>query len=884
MKIAQKIDLNNFFVIAFLAAIIGVSIMSDLQRQKIMVNMVEVEQPLQQAAFELENNIDEYAETLFHFVSTLDERDINRIDNSRENFEHFASVIKQLTTSESVNEYFNSILISYDMLASTGDTIIQKSRQRILEFERFNGLAVEIDQMYNEGLQLSIDRVEGSLGARLNRVFYDIDMLAGINPFDFEINPTLFGQLTGVRTDLERLQTLFLGTDITTEEADLLSSVSELFETMIASGSRSIALTSQIKEHIEGFQFTHSAIDRMFDENLQVTIIREIQNAVQEQKDFSKNAVFVIFAIGLALTGVLLGLTRVLTKKVGDGVTRLSAGAAAFGQGNFGHRVEIQTKDELGELADAFNDMADRREKHELMLLESEEHFQTVFNTVTTGTIEIGTKGIIEIFNPAAEAIFGFKSKEVVGKNISMLMPEPDRSKHDSYIQNYLETGKANIIGFGRQVTGLRSNGKEFPMQLHIGKMVLGDDTRFVGSVSDLTDVKSLEGQLRQLQKVEAIGHLTGGVAHDFNNLLAIIQGNLMLLKMDMEAGEKKVNEEDFEHAIDEALDASVRGASLTSRLLAFSRQQVLNPEITHIDKAVKGVRSLLERTLGEDISISWELNANWLANIDSAQLGNALLNLAINARDAMPQGGKLTIATSDVNLDEAFVSATVGAKQGEHVKLSVGDSGTGMDDETLQQAIDPFFTTKGVGKGTGLGLSMVYGFVKQSGGYLHIDSQVGEGTTLTICLPRAEGVITEKAGDDDQAGSSGGPETILIVEDDQGVRKVTVRMLKRLGYVVIEAVNGPTAIKAIESNSAIDLIISDIVLPGGMRGTEIVNLARSLRPKLKVIFISGYTDGALMEQRDRIPDQAFLRKPFSPADLATKVREALDRPKSLII
>jgi PAS domain S-box-containing protein len=543
---------------------------------------------------------------------------------------------------------------------------------------------------------------------------------------------------------------------------------------------------------------------------------------------------------------------------------------------------QVSNDNEITGIVFIGRDITDFRQAQE-KAQESEEHFQTVFNTVTTGTIEISTEGIIRIFNPAAEAIFGFKSQEVVGKNISMLMPEPDRSKHDSYIQNYLDTGEGKIIGFGRQVTGLRSNGKEFPMQLHIGKMEIGDDTRFVGSVSDLTDVKSLEGQLRHLQKIEAIGNLTGGVAHDFNNLLAIIQGNLMLLKMDLEAGEK-IHEEDFEHAINEALDASVRGASLTSRLLAFSRQQVLNPEIIYFDKAVKGVRTLLERTLGEDIEISWQLNANGLTNVDSAQLENALLNLAINARDAMPQGGRLTIATSDVNLDEAFVSATVGARQGEHVKLSVGDSGTGMDDETLQQAIDPFFTTKGVGKGTGLGLSMVYGFVKQSGGHLHIDSQVGVGTTLTICLPRAEGVFTEKAGNDDQTSTSGGTETILVVEDDQGVRKVTVRMLKRLGYVVIEAVDGLTAIQALESNSVIDLIISDIVLPGSMRGTEIVNLARGLRPKLKVIFMSGYTDGALMEQGDHIPDQIFIRKPFSPALLATKVREALDRPKSLII
>lgn len=386
-----------------------------------------------------------------------------------------------------------------------------------------------------------------------------------------------------------------------------------------------------------------------------------------------------------------------------------------------------------------------------------------------------------------------------------------------------------------------------------------------------------IENKLRQAQKLHAVGQLTGGVAHDFNNLLGVIMGNMSLLEMDLDSGQK-IGREEVQPLIESINRASTRGADLTHRLLAFSREQALKPAPLKVNKVVVGMENLLVRTLSEDIRIVQHLGAtSWLAMADIAELENVVLNLAINSQDAMPSGGCLTIETSQVTLDEDFVASQVDVSPGDYLMLAVSDTGTGMDDETLQKVFDPFFTTKGVGKGTGLGLAMVYGFAKQSGGHVTIYSELGEGTTVKLYLPRTtepeQGQIQGPA----PVPQSKGNETVLVVEDEIDVRNVVVQILTRQGYRVLAADSGAAAQEHLESDEIIDILLTDVILPGGVSGPEISVAARATRPGLKVLFMSGYTQKAMnhRDQFDGIVD--LINKPFTNSELGIRVRQALD-------
>ncbi|MBB3564365.1 PAS domain S-box-containing protein [Rhizobium sp. BK512] len=380
---------------------------------------------------------------------------------------------------------------------------------------------------------------------------------------------------------------------------------------------------------------------------------------------------------------------------------------------------------------------------------------------------------------------------------------------------------------------------------------------------------------LRQAQKMEAVGQLTGGVAHDFNNLLQIIVGNLDTLTRNLppEAGRLR-------RAASQAMNGARRAAALTQRLLAFARRQPLDPKPIDANSLIRGMSELLHRTLGEIYNIEVVLAAGlWKAEADPNELESALLNLAINARDAMPEGGKLTIETFNAHLDEAYASAHAEVIPGQYTAISVSDTGMGMDTETLSHVFEPFFTTKDQGKGTGLGLSQVYGFVKQSKGHVKIYSEVGEGTTVKIYLPR----LYADGADEDVAEAPAIPEAapgevILVVEDDPDVRAYSVESLRELGYHVLEAKDGPAALQALSSHGKVDLIFSDVVLPGGMSGADVVAKARETDPALKALFTTGYSRNAIVHHGRLDKGVHLLPKPFSFEDLAVRVRDVLDR------
>jgi PAS domain S-box-containing protein len=391
---------------------------------------------------------------------------------------------------------------------------------------------------------------------------------------------------------------------------------------------------------------------------------------------------------------------------------------------------------------------------------------------------------------------------------------------------------------------------------------------------------RKAESSLRQAQKMEAVGQLTGGIAHDFNNLLTIVVGGLDLIARQVAELPQSAATARITRAREMALQGAQRAATLTSRLLAFSRQQALAPQALDANKLVAGTCDFLRRTLGEAVILETvQAGGLWRTYADPNQLENALLNLALNARDAMPNGGKVTIETANTFLDHAYVTTLPEpVEPGQYVMIAVADTGAGMDRQTRERAFDPFFTTKGVGKGTGLGLSQVYGFVRQSGGHVKIYSEIGEGTTVKIYLRRH---IGEEEGAADQgrlneAPRAIGAETILVVEDDDAVRAYTTEVLGDLGYVVLEASDGVSALLLLE-RYAVDLLFTDVVMPGGMNGRQLADEAMRRRPGLKVLFTTGYTRNAIVHHGRLDAGVEMIGKPFTFADLSARVRALLD-------
>ena len=389
----------------------------------------------------------------------------------------------------------------------------------------------------------------------------------------------------------------------------------------------------------------------------------------------------------------------------------------------------------------------------------------------------------------------------------------------------------------------------------------------------DLTERKAAEEQMQQSQKMQAIGKLTGGVAHDFNNLLGVISGNLELANEALGSGDERVAK-----LLEPARRAAERGSTLTRSLLSFARQQPLNPQVTDLNGLARDTTELLRRTLPSNIGLEFVGGAGlWTSEVDPGQLQNALLNLVVNARDAMPDGGRLTMETRNTRIDSDYAAAHADLAPGQYVMLAVSDTGTGMPPEVIARAFEPFYTTKGLGQGTGLGLSMVYGFAKQSGGHVAIYSEVGSGTTAKLYLPRWIGAEDNAAPRVERATPAAQNETVLVVEDDEDMRFVAVTMLRSLGYIVLEAAAGPKALDTLARHGETALLVTDVVLAGAMNGRRLAEEAKKRHPRIKVLYMSGYTEDAIVHHGRLDHGVHFIQKPFRKLDLASKAREALD-------
>jgi two-component system cell cycle sensor histidine kinase/response regulator CckA len=504
----------------------------------------------------------------------------------------------------------------------------------------------------------------------------------------------------------------------------------------------------------------------------------------------------------------------------------------------------------------------------------AEDRFRVLVENAPTAIVIADEKGRIVEMNAQAIRMFGYESGELIGKTIETLLPERLRHTHQGHRSGYMKDPHARSMGVGMELIANRKDGTEFPVEIGLGPLVTREGVLVSSTIVDITGRKKMEEHLRLSQRMEAIGKLAGGVAHDFNNLLAVILGcsdvALDALPPDHPAVKK----------IEMIRKAGTSGADLTRQLLAFSRQQMLKPQVLDLKGLIERTQGLLHRLIGENIEckVSMEPSLGRIKS-DPGQIEQVLLNLAVNARDAMPNGGRLTIEARNVELDESYKQEHQQVVPGRYVMVAVADTGCGMDRETQARIFDPFFTTKELGKGTGLGLATVYGIVKQSGGYIWVYSERGSGTVFKVYLPRIEESLEPGKQRESDETVSQGSETVLFAEDSDSLREMAREYLECLGYTLLEASSGKEALqRAKEFTGPIHLLLSDVVMPE-MSGPELASQMESLRPGIKVIFTSGYTDDAIARQGALDPAVAFIQKPYRPKALARKIREVLDEP-----
>jgi PAS domain S-box-containing protein len=546
-------------------------------------------------------------------------------------------------------------------------------------------------------------------------------------------------------------------------------------------------------------------------------------------------------------------------------IIRLTQAAKKISEnGQLHESVEIKNKDEMGILYRAFNEMTQK-------LFQSQENLRLQIDRMPIGLLMYDGDLQIHTWNPAAEKIFGFTAEEAMRKNpYELIVPKEARNHVDSITHRLFEgdmdahSVNENLTKDGRKILCDWTN---TPLKDSSGKVV-----GILAMVRDITEKNTLEKQLQQAQKLEAVGRLTGGIAHDFNNVLSAIIGytDFILMKTDKE-------DENRQH-LQEIKKAGERAAALTHQLLAFSRKQVLKPEVLDPNNVIKELEKMIRRIIGEDIIFMANLKPDVdRIKADPAQMEQIIMNLAINARDAMPTGGKLTIETANVFLDEGYANHHIAVKPGTYVMLAVSDNGVGMDKEIQEHIFEPFYSTKGE-KGTGLGLATVYGIVKQSGGSIWVYSEPGQGTTFKIYFPRVEEGVVSKKKAKKVMESVRGTETVLVVEDEYTVRSMISLVLKDNGYTILEASNGTEALSIFHQHKdQINLLLTDAIMPG-MNGRELAEQITATNPTIKVLYASGYTDDIIVHHGILEEGINFLQKPFAPSLLLSTVRMVLDK------
>jgi len=593
-------------------------------------------------------------------------------------------------------------------------------------------------------------------------------------------------------------------------------------------------------------------------------------------------AILVLGGAGLA--------SALVARRIARPVRQLAAGAAGISRGELMQRVEPTTSDEIGQLATAFNEMARQLHEQRSALLEGRTALEAahaelrrrfgelsdlksytdhILDSLANGIVTLDLDGHVVTLNGAAETLLGCPTAAAGrGRHVTEVLG------HAPELVALLQAAIQWRTGRTATVTLPGRQGNVLPVEATTATLKGGEgqDLGVMLIVRDLTAVRALEAQLRQAQKMEAVGRLAGGVAHDFNNLLTVITGRSQLLLL------KLPPESPLRRDVELVEETAHRASALTRQLLAFSRKQMVQPRVIDLNEVVRGMETMLSRLIGEDVALATRLDAAaGCVRADPAQLEQMIVNLAVNARDAMPLGGRLVLETSYVRVDEEAARRHVGLRPGPHVRLVVRDTGIGMDALIKAHLFEPFFTTKGPGKGTGLGLATVYGIVTQSGGAIRVDSEPGQGAVFTIDLPRVDAPADLRGDPGIPEAAPHGSETVLLVEDEPEVRGLARDILHQQGYTVLEAADGDEALRiGREHGGPIHLLVTDVVMPQ-MGGRELADHLKAGRRETKVLYVSGYTDDAILHQGVSETGTAFLPKPFTAAELAHKVREVLD-------
>jgi len=502
----------------------------------------------------------------------------------------------------------------------------------------------------------------------------------------------------------------------------------------------------------------------------------------------------------------------------------------------------------------------------------NEKLLAALMESAAQAILSVDRTGRIVLVNRRTEEMFGYTRDELLGSRMEVLLPIDQRAGHAAHRDRYFVAPHARPMGIGMELAGRRKDGQEFPVEVSLSYVEMEEGIFAIAFVSDTSQRKQLEDQLMHAQKMEAVGRLAGGVAHDFNNMLTVISGYNRMILDELSALDP------LRGYAEEILKAADRAGALTNQLLAFSRRQIMKPRVMNVNATLAGTEKMLQRLIGEDIELKLVLSSD-TGNIkaDPNAVEQAIVNLAVNARDAMPLGGRLTVETGNVELDESYAKSHMGVTPGEFVMIAVSDTGVGMDAATKRRIFEPFFTTKEKGKGTGLGLATVYGIVKQTGGDIWVYSEPGQGTTFKLYFPRVHSTTGESPEDGASSEDESGPSaTLLLVEDEQSVRDLTVKMLQRLGYRVLVAAGGAEAIEISRSYAGtIALLVTDVVMPG-MSGRQVADALQAARPELKVLYLSGYTEDTVVHHGVLDAGVEFLPKPFSREALGKKIRSVL--------
>ena len=600
------------------------------------------------------------------------------------------------------------------------------------------------------------------------------------------------------------------------------------------------------------------------------------QSVLLKAQSFARERIFWLGASTLlvAVIGVI-GISILITKSIQE----LASGVEELEQGKWGRSLRVYSKDELGKLTESFNKMSRTIMEQQEEVSKYTRQLQTLSENAPFGMAMIDIDGTYKYINPKFRELLGYDLNDIPNGKTWFRKAYPDPTYRHHVISTWID----DLEGFKsggkrpRTFTVTCKSGTEkiinfIPVQLETGENLM--------ACEDITELKRaeeekavLQEQLRQSQKVEAIGRLAGGIAHDFNNYLTVIKGYSELSRVELKEGDT------LRGNIDEIQNAAERAASLTRQLLAFSRRQVMEIKVLDLNTILRDLDKMLRRVIGEDIELITLLAEDLgRARADVGQIEQVIMNLAVNAKDAMPSGGKLTIETANVELDESYARSHVDVKHGRYVMFSVSDTGVGMSPEVRERIFEPFFTTKEKGKGTGLGLSTTYGIVKQSEGHIWVYSVQGKGTTFKIYLPRVNEPLEDIRKEVLKEELPRGNETILIVEDEEEVRKLAGKILERQGYRILETFNGDDALVACERRkSPIHLMLADIVMPG-ISGPELAKLLKPLCPEIKILYMSGYTDNAIVRHGVLEKRVNYIQKPFTMEGLARKVREVLDK------